>query len=175
MRLVGILTPQSCFAHKIIDIYTSTRYYNNLYTFPAKLAYDCLISVPLNYTVASQFVHYFKDTLQFQSTLAYLRNPPPSYQQPPIDVLGSLNLIQQQLDSGVYDNSYAFEAAIQSLVYATHDGHVSLAAGALNVFTFLSPLRLTSVSPDGLKLPQVYCAGKLQLILTVTTSLIVAR
>lgn len=132
---------------------------------PATLAYECLTSVPFNKTVATQFLQYFKDTLQFQSTLAYLQNPPPSYQQPAVNLLASIDLIQRQIDTGVFHNEYSFEAAVQNLIYQTHDAHIQLFAGALNVFTFGSAVPIVSVSADGFALPKVYSWGELLLVI----------
>lgn len=117
--------------------------------------------MPFNKTVATQFLQYYKDTLQFQSTLAYLKNPPPSYQQPEVDLLAGINLIQRQIDTGVFHNEYSFEAALQNLIYQTHDSHIYLNAGALNVFTFGSAIPIVSLSADGFALPKVYSTGKL--------------
>lgn len=116
--------------------------------------------MPFNATVATQFVQYYKDTLQFQSTLAYLKNPPPSYQQPAVDLLAGLDRIDNDIKSGTYLNEYDFEADLQRLIYSAHDAHLVLFAGALAVFTFGSPLRIVSVSEDGIALPKVYVTGK---------------
>ena len=88
--------------------------------FTALDAYNCLASVPLNHTVASQFLQYYKDTLEFQSTLTYLKNPPASYQQPPTDLLVGLDITRRQLDTGVFSNEYEFELAVLDLVYSAH-------------------------------------------------------
>lgn len=116
--------------------------------------------MPFNATVATQFVHYYRDTLQFQSTLAYLKNPPPSYQQPAVDLLAGLDRIENDIKSGTYSNEYDFEADLQRLIYSAHDAHLVLYAGALAVFTFGSPLRIVSVSEDGIALPKVYVTGE---------------
>lgn len=129
--------------------------------FTAEFAYECLKSVPFNATVATQFVGYYRDTLQFQSTLAYLKNPPPSYQQPATDLLAGLESIENDIKSGVFKNEYDFEASLQRLIYSAHDAHLVLYAGALAVFTFGSPLRIVSVSEDGIALPKIYDTGKL--------------
>ena len=110
--------------------------------------------------MASQFLHYYKDTLKFQSTLTYLKNPPSGYQQPSSDLLGGLDHIQRQLDTGVFNNQYDFEIAVLDLVYSAHDGHTYLYGGASNVFSFGSPFDISSVSIDGVKPPQVYITGK---------------
>lgn len=127
--------------------------------FPAVLAYDCLLSAPFNSTVAIDFVQYYNDTLQFQSTLGYLKDPPASYQQPAVDVIGSLNTIAQRIQAGEFQTEYAFEVALQEVILATHDDHVSLDAGVLSAFTFGSPLGIVSASTDGIALPKIYIAG----------------
>ena len=124
--------------------------------FLASDAYDCLVTAPFNATVASGLVSYYKDFLQLQSTLAYLKDPPPSYQQPSIDVLASLDALEAQVQVGTFKTEYEFEVALQTLLYATHDAHVSLSAGILSIFTFGSPLRIVSVSSNGIDLPKIY-------------------
>ena len=95
----------------------------------------------------------------FQSTLAYLHNPPPSYQQPPVDILSILDAIGANVDAGVYQNEYDFEAAVGAVIIAAHDGHLSVDGGALAVFSFGSPYAISSVSLDGVQIPQVYLTG----------------
>ncbi|KAL8996312.1 MAG: hypothetical protein Q9169_004151 [Polycauliona sp. 2 TL-2023] len=129
--------------------------------FAALDAYNCLISIPLNETVASDFLQYYRDTLEFQSTLTYLKNPPSSYQQPATDLLAGLDQIRRQLDTGIFGNQYEFEVAVLDLVYSAHDYHTQLYGGATNVFSFGSPFEIVSVSTDGIKPPQVYIADDL--------------
>jgi hypothetical protein len=126
----------------------------------AKLAYDCLTSVPFNAAVATRFMKYFYDSVEFQSNLAYLKNPPASYQQPAVDLLGGLELIQAKISNGGYANQYEFEAALQALIYSTHDGHLYLSSGILSLFSFGSQYAIASVSVDGIQLPKVYLSGK---------------
>jgi hypothetical protein len=127
--------------------------------FLASDAYACLISVPFNPAVATRFIKYFNETIQFQSTLAYLKDPPAGYQQPAVDVLAELERIQQGVNANAYANQYDFEVDFQLLVYAMRDGHVSLNAGILSAFTFASPYELASVSIDGKQEPRVYITG----------------
>jgi hypothetical protein len=121
--------------------------------------YECLTSVPFNPAVATRFIEYYNTTLQFQSTLAYLKDPPQGYQQPAVDVLQSLKQIQQNITAGHYTNEYSFEADLQLLVYSLHDAHVTLTAGALSAFSFASPYSISSASVDGKQPPQVYITG----------------
>ena len=128
--------------------------------FAALDVYNCLIEVPFNQTVATQFLKYYKDTLEFQSTLTYLKNPPSSYQQPGVDLLGGLDRIQRDVDTGVFDNQYDFELEVQNLVVSAHDSHLYLIAGATSVFSFGSPFYISSVSVDGHAPPQIYITGE---------------
>jgi hypothetical protein len=118
--------------------------------------YSCTSRVPFNAAVASRFIDFYNQTLQFQSTLAFLKSPPEGYQQPPVDVQQELENIRANISSGGYTNQYAFEAQIQLLISRLHDNHVQLDAGILSAFRFASPYTLVSVSPDGLQVPQVY-------------------
>ncbi|KAL8627048.1 hypothetical protein Q9189_007249 [Teloschistes chrysophthalmus] len=124
--------------------------------FTAETVHNCLISTPFNTTVATQFLSYYRDTLQFQSTLTYLKNPPATYRQPPVDLLGGLDTIQQAVNNGVYMNEYDFEVAVQKLIYSAHDAHISLYAGVLSVFSFGAPVSIVSVSSDGIALPKIF-------------------
>lgn len=103
---------------------------------------------------------YYTDSVQFQSTLEYLKDPPVGYQQPASDLLGNLEQIQSMINTNQFANQYEFEAALQSAIYATHDDHLSLAAGILGVFSFGTRYRIVSLSKDGIELPKVYLSGK---------------
>ncbi|KAG4433289.1 hypothetical protein IFR05_011234 [Cadophora sp. M221] len=127
--------------------------------FPASTVYKCLTSVPFNPAVASRFLKYYKESVQFQSTLAYLKTPPASYLQPPVDLLGGLDVIQTKIDIGAFENQYEFEATLQRLIYSAHDDHFDVAWGTLGVFAFGTRYRIVSVSEDGIELPQVYVAS----------------
>ena len=146
------LLPQSTACGEIINnVTTQTQY-----IFTAEKAFKCLSSVPFNAAVASRFIKYYNDTLQFQSTLVYLKNPPHGYQQPPIDLLGGLEQIQRKIDAGVFPNQYQFEATLQTLLYSAHDKHIQLVSGVLSVFQFFIPHSVVSLSSDGKEPPRLY-------------------
>ncbi|KAJ4351873.1 uncharacterized protein N0V89_007217 [Didymosphaeria variabile] len=124
--------------------------------FWASDVFDCLSNVPFIPDVASRFISYYNQTLQFQSTLAFLKDPPQGYQQPPVDVVAELGLLQDNISEGKYTTQYAFEADLQLLINRFHDSHVYLSAGLLAPFTFISPFSLVSASRDGKVTPSVY-------------------
>lgn len=109
--------------------------------------------------MASRFLKYYNDTLQFQTSLKYLKSPPPSYQQPAVDLVRGLEKIQEDINNALFPNQYTFEAVLQNLIYSAHDAHLSLDAGILSAFTFASPYDIVSVSSDGQQLPKVYVKG----------------
>ncbi|KAI1735463.1 hypothetical protein F4680DRAFT_469992 [Xylaria scruposa] len=126
------------------------------FVFDASLVYECLTSVPFNPAVATRFLKYYNDTLSFQSTLSYLKNPPSTYQQPSVDLIGGLQSLQDAVNSGSFANQYEFEAALQLLVNNAHDDHLFLNAGILSAFSFGSPFDIVSLSVDGVEAPKVY-------------------
>lgn len=136
----------------------------------ASIVYKCLASVPFNPSVATKFIQYYNDTLQFHSTLAYLKAPPPSYQQPKVDLIEGLNMIQTQINGKVFKNQYAFEAALLALIYSAHDSHLNIVFGITGVFSFGSSYSLASVSSDGIQLPKVYVASMKSQISTIIVS-----
>ncbi|KAI0114150.1 hypothetical protein GGR51DRAFT_578351 [Nemania sp. FL0031] len=129
------------------------------FIFRASLVYECMTSVPFNAAVATRFIAYYNDTLQFQSTLAYLKNPRPSYQQNGVDLIEGLGRLQHNVNEGLYGSQYDFETDLMRLLYAAHDGHLKLYAGILATFSFSSPRDIVSVSTDGISPPKVYMSG----------------
>lgn len=106
--------------------------------------------------MATRFIDYFNTTIQFQSTLAYLKNPPTGYQQPAVDVQARLQQIQNNITAGNYHDEYVFEADFQLLIQSMHDAHVAYNGGALSAFTFSSPMSILSASKDGKQVPQIW-------------------
>lgn len=122
--------------------------------------YDCLVSVPFNDTIALEFLQYYRDTLDLQTTQAYLKDPSSDYQQPSVDLLGGLDQIKEKVSAKSYNNEYDFEFELQQLLLSTHDAHLQLIFGILSVFYFGSPYGLVSVSSNGLELPKAFIIGE---------------
>lgn len=127
---------------------------------PASKAYDCLTSVPINKTAHGEYVRYLKTLWSFQSTSAYMKNPPASYQQPAFDFVGSLDALIQAIENGTLTNDYEVEVALKEIVWRTHDGHIQLTTNTGSAFTWLLyKFSFTSLSIDGTSLPKVYSYG----------------
>lgn len=93
----------------------------------AQLAWDCIQSVPLDTPNALELVRTIKPYLDWQSTTAYLKNPPAEYTakiQPPVDIFGGLDKIESKLKSGSFKTEYDFGFALYTLMQSTHDGHL---------------------------------------------------
>ena len=88
-----------------------------------------------------------------------MKNPPSTYQQPAVDLIGGLNAIAEQISGSGYATEYDFELAILRLVQSSHDGHLIFNGGASAAFGFTSPYQLLSISTDGIQLPKVYAFG----------------
>jgi hypothetical protein len=74
-------------------------------TVPARMAMDCLNTIPLNKTSATKLIDHLKPYVEWQSTLSYLRDPPADYAlkvQPPVDVMASLNDIKGKVEQDRY-------------------------------------------------------------------------
>jgi hypothetical protein len=78
-------------------------------TVGAKVAWDCITSVPLNTTAALSLVDAVRPYIDWQSTTVWLKDPPAEYAQkvqPAIDVLGGLNAIVDSLKAGKWTQEY---------------------------------------------------------------------
>lgn len=118
--------------------------------------YACLVTIPFGKDAGLRFIEYYNTTLQFQSTLAYLRYPTAEYQQPAIDVVAELGRVKDKVLADGYQRQLDFEYDIHSIVLAMHDSHVTLTFGITAAFTFACPFDIVSASLDGKALPKPY-------------------
>ncbi|KAF2491286.1 peptidase S41 family protein [Lophium mytilinum] len=133
---------------------------NPVPTVPAQLAYDCIKSVPLNVTSAKKLLGDIRPYINWQSTLAFLKNPPAEYKekvQQAVDIFAGLDDIEAKVNSGAFKGEYEFGFALYQLVQSAHDGHFSLVPDSVgSIFNFGRTVPLVSVSEDGLKVPAVF-------------------
>jgi hypothetical protein len=86
----------------------------------AKLAYDCITSVPLHKDEALHLLEGVVPYFRWQSNTAWLKDPPAEYAekvQPAIDVWGGLEEIKSKVESEEYENE--FEVIINPTVVET--------------------------------------------------------
>ena len=99
--------------------------------------------------------------LQFQSTLAFLKNPPKGYQFPPVDIFEGIQKIRENVTKDVYPGEHAFQMDLWNLITSAHDGHLSWQGDVLSAaIVYQVGWKLVSVSEDGKALPSVYVLGK---------------
>ncbi|KAI0130801.1 hypothetical protein F4814DRAFT_456784 [Daldinia grandis] len=134
-------------------------------TFSASFAYECLRSVPNRIQPAQQLIQSLKAFVEWQSTLAWLKNPPKSYGFPAVDIQGSLDKILETAKQGGYESEYDFQVAIVQTISVAHDGHFFYMPDVFKAFTFENRLAqdIVSVSIDGVSLPKLYRFSALRL------------
>lgn len=91
-------------------------------TLPAQIGYDCMMSVPLNKSAAMDLMVSLQPYLEWQSTTAFLKNPPDEYVekiQKPVDVMGMFSDIMDNLKSDKYTSEYAVSLQNFSISQAT--------------------------------------------------------
>lgn len=78
-------------------------------TVAAELAYECITSVPFNQTAALALVDGVVPYFKWQSTTAFLKDPPADYAekiQPAVDIWAELEKIRGKVVGGEYANEY---------------------------------------------------------------------
>lgn len=125
------------------------------------IALACLESIPISLQRDVAFVDYIEPYIEFQSTLAYLKDPPIGYTLPGVDVLGGLSKIRSNLVQGVYKQQWSFEKDLWTLVnILPHDFHFNLELPLMRLFKFQTSRSLVSISVDGESLPEPYSLSK---------------
>lgn len=99
----------------------------------------------------------------WQSTLAYLKDPPASYGLPAVDIMGGLDAIAENVTAGSFASEYDFQKSMVLLIAQAHDGHFGYRPDVFKAFQFRNDLLadMVSVSLDGKQLPKLYNFGKL--------------
>ncbi|KAF2685623.1 peptidase S41 family protein [Lentithecium fluviatile CBS 122367] len=139
---------------------------------PAELAVQCLQSVPLDRDGNVKLIDDLKLYLQWQSNLAFLKNPPPEYTELPVDLIGEMESMQRQLSAGGYSNEYDFQLDLNQLFNRAYDNHLTWQPDILaGVMQFQRPagMELVSVSSDGKELPEIFAYRDLELARNVSS------
>lgn len=130
-------------------------------TVAAQLAYECLASVPINNDEAKALVEAILPYIEWQSDLSYLKNPPPGYLMPAVDVKAELKRILKNIDQGKYANEHAFQMDLFQIFQSVHDGHFRFTPDLLGkTIQFRRPIGIVSVSRDGVEVPKIYIECK---------------
>ncbi|KAF2672308.1 hypothetical protein BT63DRAFT_398595 [Microthyrium microscopicum] len=127
---------------------------------PAQLAWDCLHSIPINSTGALDLVESIKPYMSFQTTVAFLKDPPAEYAQKlfgSVDLVGGLDNIASKVRSGEYKGEYEFALELYTLLQSAHEGHLYFAPEIVReFFSWTRGVALVSVSEDGTEVPDIF-------------------
>jgi hypothetical protein len=126
------------------------------YSFQPSQVYACLQDVPFASVLASNLTGYIQTIVQFQTTPAYLKNPPANYSWPAYDLDAELNTILGKAQSGAYVNEWAFEMDLSNTLFGVHDGHYHVYPVLTTGLFWTSRPALVSISTDGTAIPQTY-------------------
>ncbi|KAK6334212.1 hypothetical protein TWF696_002713 [Orbilia brochopaga] len=135
--------------------------YTPLMTAPVAMATECLYSVPINRKIALEQMSGMERYVHFQSTLAFLKNPPKedSFQAPgPLDLIAQIKELSHRVRAKEITKEYEWELLLRSIFANANDGHLTGALGALFSIQFMAPFDIVSVSKDGTSLPEIYRA-----------------
>lgn len=78
---------------------------------PAKIAYECITSVPFNSSATVELLDSLRPYLNWQTTIDYMRDPPAEYAekvQEPYDFYAEFERIYKKAGSNGYDNEFEF-------------------------------------------------------------------
>ncbi|OAL55405.1 hypothetical protein IQ07DRAFT_166454 [Pyrenochaeta sp. DS3sAY3a] len=127
---------------------------------PAEIAWNCINAVPFNASSGKRLLKAIRPYIEWQSTLEALKNPPAEYVQkvqPAVDIIGGLDGLDADIDSGRFEHEYDFGWALYTLIQSAHDGHFGYIPDSVGgIFTWGRRVPLVSVSEDGSKLPAIF-------------------
>ncbi|KAJ6255810.1 hypothetical protein Dda_9420 [Drechslerella dactyloides] len=125
------------------------------------MATECLYSVPINRKVALEQLSGMERYVHFQSTLAFLKNPPKedSFQAPQsLDLIAQIKELSHRVRAKEITKEYDFELQLRLIFANANDGHLTGALGGVFAIQFMAPFDIVSVSKDGVSLPEIYRA-----------------
>ncbi|CEJ82043.1 hypothetical protein VHEMI02135 [[Torrubiella] hemipterigena] len=126
-------------------------------TVSAKLAHDCLTSVPIRRQDALNLLDSISPYLDWQSDPDFKADPPADYTFPAHDIYANLRRVRDNVANNRYTNEYDFQADLVANVFNPgHDGHMALYPDALARATrFGRRSGLVSLSSDGTAIPEI--------------------
>ncbi|KAK3486810.1 OPT oligopeptide transporter protein-domain-containing protein [Neurospora hispaniola] len=148
------------------DIWTKSGGHGDFSNIPGQTAYDCLMSMPVDFERAVKFLDEYLKYLQFQSTLDSLKHPPSGYKTPSIDLLKGFDKIRQKAEKSIYKSQYEFDNDIKSLIHRANEGHLEINLCSQQIFHFQRSPPLVSISSDGLELPKIYTWNDAKLLIS---------
>ena len=120
------------------------------------------MSTPFVSSEALRLLDIVQALVEWQSNLAYLKDPPPGYLLSGTDIMAQLDSIRHEVENGAFTSEYVFQQNLMNIFYSAHDGHLYMALETTRVFTFVRPYDdIVSISLDDHSQPELYVYGKL--------------
>lgn len=119
------------------------------------------MSAPLIKTEAPRLIDTVMALLEWHSTLAYLKEPPPGYLLSPTDLMADARALRMAVQHGTLISELAFQQNLTNILSSAHDGHLFVSLDATRVFGYMRTFDdIVSVSLDGKSTPQIYSYRK---------------
>ncbi|TWU70924.1 hypothetical protein ED733_001034 [Metarhizium rileyi] len=119
----------------------------------------CRKALPLLQRENIALLDYLQPYIAYQSTIELLKDPPPEYLLPGVDLMGGMQAIRQRLQKQGYQSQLDVMTDLQNLFVASSDNHFGYTPGLFTAFRqSREGLDVVSVSTNGLDMPQIYAA-----------------
>lgn len=120
------------------------------------------MSAPLIKPDALRLVDVVLALLEWQSTLAYLKDPPPGYLLSATDLMSDARTLRLAVENDTFTSELAFEKNLTDLLSSSHDGHLHTSLEAMAVFGYMRTIDgIVSVSLDGRSTPDIFAYGEM--------------
>ncbi|KAJ5643302.1 uncharacterized protein N7484_005809 [Penicillium longicatenatum] len=137
---------------------------NSTVIIPGELGLQCLQAMPFESSRAVLWVKEFRKWLLFQSDLEILKDPPPGYQMPATDLIGTLDQIEKRAAGESYKNHWEFDTDVKNMIGSAYDGHLDVSTCPSSLMTYTNDVPLVSVSSNGMAIPKVYTFADARLL-----------
>ncbi len=132
---------------------------------PAQVATDCLKSVPIDKNEDLALIKELLLYVNWQSTLAYIDNPPKGDTSGRVPTLSSIAKITSDLQNDKYKDEFSLQYDLAQVMTRSYDFHFNWIPDITQIFMFLrgnvgrgllDEFAVVSVSADGQALPKLY-------------------
>jgi hypothetical protein len=121
------------------------------------------MSAPLIKTEALRLVDIIVALLEWHSTLAYLKEPPPGYPLSATDLMADARALRMAVQNGILTSELAFQQNLTNILSSAHDGHLFISLDAMRVFGYMRTFDdIVSVSLDGKSMPEIFAYRKMR-------------
>ncbi|KID62943.1 Peptidase S41 family protein ustP [Metarhizium brunneum] len=122
----------------------------------------CRKSLPVMQKANLKLLDYLRPYIEFQSTIELLKDPPPEYLLPGVDIMGGMQAMRQKLENNSYESQLDVMTDLHNIFVAASDNHFGYLPGLFSAFRYARPdLNFRSISTDGFDMPQIFDAQDL--------------